>query len=236
MSLTAIILFLVIIVLLVIMYLYFFGKTMIDGVVPLKIKAGDKPYEILYSSLESPDSVRYYYSFWVYIDNNIPADVANIIFRRGNNFILILKGRRLYLVADSGATAGSFINGIYQPSANDSKEIVVISDNFQFQRWVHVIVAVDGKQVDVYMDGKMVKTVSNTGMFIGESTKSIEIGNMNTEGKITRFDYSPLSMNPQQANAIYLKGSGQSKTGMDEYGVNLVLKYKNIIQSKLSIS
>jgi len=231
MSWTAFVLFIIILFLLAIMYFYFFGKTMIDDIVPLKIKAGDKPFEILASSLDVPDSVRYYYSFWVFIDNNIPADIENVIFHRGKNFIIVLKGRHLYVVADSGAT---IVNGIYVASPNKSV-LVSIAENFQFQKWVHVIVAVDGKQIDVYMDGKMVKSTGNTSIFLEESNKSINIGNINTEGKITRFDHVSGNISPQQAMSIYVKGSGQSNSGMDEYNVNLVMKYKNIVQSRWGI-
>lgn len=231
MSWTAIILFFIVLILIFVMYFYFYTKSMIDGVIQLKIKPGDKPYEIASTSLDVPESVRYYYSFWVFIENNIPADVENVILHRGKNFILVLKGRKLYLVADADA---KMINGIYVPSAKRN-DIIVINENFQFQKWVHLVVAVDGKAVDAYLDGKLIKSVANTKLFLGEPSDSIHIGNMNTHGKLTRFDHVPLSISPQQVNNIYMRGSGQANSGIDEYGVNLVLKYKNMVQSRFNV-
>ena len=234
MNWTAVVLFIIILILLFLLYRYFYTKTLLDKVVSLKTKPGTTPYEIVYGSLDNPDSVRYYYSFWLYIDTNVPADSNNIIFRRGLEFVLYLRGRRLILSKSNGVENAETVNGVFTPAKE--LQVMTLTENMPFQKWVHVIVSVDNQNVDAYLDGKLVKSKSGAGMLVSQTTKSILIGNMNTEGKITRFDRVVGQVSPQEALSIYALGNGETNMFGDNYDINLVTKYREIVQGKWKIA
>lgn len=228
MNLTAIVLFVIILVALYILFRYFYTRTLVEDVVSLNIAAGAKPYEIVSTSLDTPASVRYYYSFWVNIETNVPADTKNIIFRRGKDFILYLKGRSLVLAKTSTAGDSIFTNGVYTESG---KDVLTIVENMPFQKWTHVVVSVDNQNVDSYIDGKLAQSKGRSGMVITDTTPSVLIGNIHTVGKITRFDRVAGMVSPQEVMAIYMRGSGQSGIA-NQYSADVALTYNNVVQNK----
>lgn len=231
MNLTAIILFFIILIALYFLFRYFYTRTLIEDVVSLNISAGAKPYEIASTSLDTPASVRYYYSFWVYIETNVPADTKNIIFRRGKDFILYLKGRSLVLAKTNTLGDNVFTNGVYTESG---KDVLTIIENAPFQKWTHVVISVDNQNVDSYIDGKLAQSKEKSGMLITDTTPSILIGNIHTVGKITRFDRVAGMVSPSEVMSIYARGSGQSTTG-NKYKADVALTYNDIVQNKWRI-
>ncbi len=87
--------------------------------------------------------------------------------------------------------------------------------NIPIQKWVNLIISVYGRTIDVYLDGKLVRTCildgiprvdADADMFI---TPSLD-GKGSFKGWTTDFKYFQTAVNPQQAYDIYKAGFGGS--------------------------
>jgi hypothetical protein len=81
---------------------------------------------------------------------------------------------------------------------------------------------VDGMTVDVYLDGKLVKTAKNSVPVGVNASDSIKYGNKFTVGDVARFRRPAENTNPQKVWNSFMMGSGQSLTASD-YHLNAQL-------------
>ena len=87
-------------------------------------------------------------------------------------------------------------------------------DNVPLQRWVNLLVSVYGRSMDVYIDGKLVRTCVLPGLADVSSNKPITItGGGGFQGFTSKFRYYTTPTNPQQAWNIYKEGFGGSMFG-----------------------
>lgn len=224
-------------------YKYYNVSLLIQGVQSLNTPSSgsDAPMRLAvpYTAIDKPTNVRYFYGLWVFVDSNIPPDRYNILFNKVNgDFILSLYGRQLWLHALSGTAAGRgkiTPIGTYDPSTNSTDASYKITDNFLFQKWVHVLISVDGNTVDAYLDGKL---AGSTNMKLpAPNVSEIHIGNIYTQGKLTRFRQNASPTTPQGAWNEYKRGNGQSGlTGkFMPYGVSLALSRNGKAQQKINL-
>ena len=86
--------------------------------------------------------------------------------------------------------------------------------NVPIQKWVNLLISVYGRTLDVYLDGKLVKTCLLPGIAMVNSNANVYItpkGGFN--GWTSKFQYWSNSLNPQDAWNIYTKGYGSSVLG-----------------------
>lgn len=110
----------------------------------------------------------------------------------------------------------------------------VVTNNFPFQKWVHVIISYDtaGRFIDLYLDGKMISSIKDK---ITDGSKSADViykmktdtfffgkGNVN----VGALQHWTTSMDPQTAWSTYLKAAGIKVNPINQYGVGVDL-YKN---------
>ena len=93
--------------------------------------------------------------------------------------------------------------------------------NFPLQKWVNLIISLYGRTLDVYIDGKLVRTCVLPGV-AKVSTKSdiVVTPNGGFNGWTSNFMYFDQSTNPQEAYNIYKGGFGGSLLG------NMFNKYR----------
>jgi hypothetical protein len=194
-------------------------------------------YKIGNSSIDIDTSIRYYYEMWLWVDGNFPVDKVNTIFGRGNKFVVGLKGSNLSLYY--GET-GSYDSSLGTFTPGPSTKTMTIIQNFPFQKWTHFVLNVDSGTVDAYLDGKLVTSIqpnsSSSSAFIpyGDTGSNINIGNVYTQGKVTRFRRPAKNLNPQQVWNTYMMGNGQG-TSLTPYHVNVQLLSDNVQQSDTRI-
>jgi len=87
--------------------------------------------------------------------------------------------------------------------------------NIPIQKWNCLILSIDTKTFDVYLDGKLRNSFILHGSYKNNEKNNMYLGNMgasNTgfEGFITRVRYEPSSINPQEAYNIYKAGINAS--------------------------
>jgi hypothetical protein len=110
---------------------------------------------------------------------------------------------------------------------------------FPLQKWVNLIISFNGSAMDVYVDGKLVKScVVSTGSRIG-NTKSIVLGHTddaNDVGFITNVKLKAAPIAPQEAWDIYSQGFGGSPWSdlLNKYKVKLSFIVDN--QEQVSVS
>ena len=96
--------------------------------------------------------------------------------------------------------------------------------NVPIQRWVNLIVSVFGRTMDIYLDGKLVKTCLMPGIACVNHNSSVYITpGGGFDGWTGRFQYYATPLNPQEAWNIYGQGySGYSGwLGLNSYGVRV---------------
>ena len=127
---------------------------------------------------------------------------------------------------------------IFPKSGASTSEDCEISE-FPLQKWVNFIVSFNGSAMDVYVDGKLVKScVVNTGsklnetqrIILGDSTKIDDIG------FITNVKLKSAPIAPQEAWDIYSQGFGGSPWSdlLNKYKVKLSFIVDNQEQTSIS--
>lgn len=206
---------LVIIVAIYMVVIFYNPSYLIRDSKPLKIEKNGSQYSISVNELDNPGSNRYFYEGWFYIDMNESIGTENVLFNRGKNFIVTLKGSTLNLYADC-VHAPPVGSGVLDPSINTPLTSI---PNFPFQKWSHLVINVDGLSVDLYVDGKFVKNVKTTNGISTNTTDPITYGNQYTIGRVARFRRMANNINPQGVWNGYMIGSGQTAS-ISNYHVN----------------
>jgi len=128
---------------------------------------------------------------------------------------------------------------IYPRGDSDTSNLCEVAE-FPLQKWVNLIISFNGAAMDVYVDGKLVKScVVNTGSRIGE-TQTIVLGhndvNNNDVGFITNVKLKAAPIAPQEAWDIYSQGFGGSPWSdlLNKYKVKLSFIVDNQEQASVS--
>ena len=89
---------------------------------------------------------------------------------------------------------------------DNEKEIITVSD-FPIQKWVNITVSVYGRTLDVYLDGKLVKTeILKT--YIPCKFNTLHFGGTPAfDGYLNLGKYIPYAVNPEEAYNLYMDGA-----------------------------
>ena len=222
----------VIILVIYLLYLWFFGdstRTYLSG-----MHHATKQLVISPAHLPRGGSSDYTYSIWLYINNwNYRVGEKKSIFARGrgNNWSpSVSLGANLNNVEVSLGTWPS------QGAANSSGETddsggqvhTCTLDNVPLQAWANVIMTLNNRSLDLYLDGKLVRTCVLPGVPVQSSGEPLVVCGKSPnssaggfEGYISNFQYFARAINPREAYAIYREGPGGSN-----WLSNLINKYR----------
>lgn len=124
-----------------------------------------------------------------------------------------------------------------QSSANSSVNTCLI-ENIPIQKWFNVIVSLYGLTMDVYLDGKLVRTCVMPGVPQVNNTADINVtNNGGFSGWTTKFQYWSDASNPQQAYNIYKAGFGGSILGnaASKYRLQVTMLQNNVQKGSFQI-
>jgi len=94
-------------------------------------------------------------------------------------------------------------------------------ENIPIQKWVNVIISLYGRTLDIYIDGKLVRTCVLPGVAKVNNESSILVTPRGGfSGWTSTFKYWPNAFNPQEAYNVYKDGFGGSILG------NALSKYR----------
>lgn len=202
------------------------------------------PQPVLLSSITNSNSINYYYSLWVYVNNlsspssnnsispTFPPKLSEIKKTIDNNiFYVVDKENKPYLSLDVSPSTALNVNLLLQNSENLIQ--YEITPNFSLQRWECIIISVNQSYIDLYLNGKLIKSAN-----LGKNTQvapvsgSINFGNGDIY--IAGFQRIANTMDPQTAWNMYLTGSGTTKSPLN-YGLSMTLSKNNKPSSTLTV-
>jgi hypothetical protein len=125
-----------------------------------------------------------------------------------------------------------------QPSTAGGNSVVhkCSVSNVPIQKWVNLTFSVYGRSMDIYMDGKLVRTCLLPGVAKVNNSASIFVTPQGGfEGWTAKLQYFPNSVNPQDAWNIYTQGYSTWASMFNSYQVQLSLVENGTIQSSITI-
>jgi hypothetical protein len=133
---------------------------------------------------------------------------------------------------------GCFPGANQTPSHPNGKSVIHTCGigNVPIQRWVNLVVSVYGRTMDLYIDGKLVRTCLLPGVANVNNNSSVHVTPAGGfDGWTSNFQYFPNSLNPQDVWNIYTKGyQGSFFTG-SSYQVQISLVENGNTQSTVTI-
>jgi hypothetical protein len=145
------------------------------------------------------ESTRYYISTWIYV-NNLPDSVSGTTIYK----LKYTSNTYLDLLLTSSAVLKYNIM-----AADDSNPTYTIMSNFPLQKWMNVIVSVDNNIVDLYIDGKLIRShkVEKGIKQLEKTGTNIEFGNP-VDAYLAKMERQPNAMDPTNAWNKYMEGNG----------------------------
>ena len=109
--------------------------------------------------------------------------------------------------------------------------------NIPIQKWVNLLISTYGRTLDVYLDGKLVKTCVLPGVAkINKDADVFVTPNGGFAGWTSKLQYYPTTTDPQAAWNIYKKGYGSGfLSGLFKYRVKVALTENGNEQSSFTI-
>jgi len=108
--------------------------------------------------------------------------------------------------------------------------------NIPIQRWVNLAISVYGRTLDIYIDGKLVKTCLLPGIANVNNNANVYVTpSGGFDGWTSKFQFFPNPINPQDAWNIYVKGYQGSLFSGSPYQVQLSLINNGTTQSSITI-
>jgi hypothetical protein len=108
--------------------------------------------------------------------------------------------------------------------------------NVPIQKWVNLIISVYGRTMDLYIDGKLVRTCLLPGIASINNNANIYVtpaGGFN--GLTSKLQYYPNSLNPQEAWNIYTRGYSNWSSMFNAYQIEISLVENGTTQSSITI-
>ena len=180
-----------------------------------KIEATD-----LASSTTSGNSANFTYSMWFYIEDwNYRYGEPKVIFGRmtsGTGTKEPCPSVVLGPIQNNIMVSLAVYPGLDEAPEDGSNYIVHNCPiaNVPIQRWVNVLISTYGRTLDVYIDGKLVRTCVLPGVAKIDSNSPVYVTpNGGFSGWTSTFQYWPESCEPQKAWNIYKQGYGNSLLG-----------------------
>jgi hypothetical protein len=108
--------------------------------------------------------------------------------------------------------------------------------NIPIQKWVNLLISVYGRTMDVYIDGKLVRTCLLPGVASVNNNADIHVTPAGGfDGWTARLQYFPNSLNPQDAWNIYTRGYSSYGSMLGDYELQVSLVENGETQSSFTI-
>ena len=217
------------VIILIILIVSYFSK---DNTVLSNLNNADKTTIIKADKLKAKkNSSNYSYSIWFYV-NDWEENL-------GKKKVLLSRTKSS---SESDADDGKIHNpeiyfSPYENNINvnittfqkkDSEQVCSIT-NFPIQSWVNLLVSVNGRTVDVYLDGKLVRTclLPNIPKSVIDADLYIT-PNGGFSGWTSKARYFNTALNPQQAYNIYKGGLGR---GFSDFFSKYKFKFSYLVNN-----
>ena len=235
---------LIVIVLLVLFYM-FLRYLLSDPYTLQSIQSGKNASTISASSLAKngeAEASNFAYSVWFYVND--------WNYRYGEPKVII---GRMGAISPTGAGSIKGISGVNPcpaivlgpvennvsvslacyPGANPSTKSTSTNSvihtcmvsNIPIQKWVNLVASVYGRSMDIYIDGKLVRTCLLPGIAQINSNADLHVTPKGGfDGWTSKIQYYPTALNPQEVWNIYAAGYSNGLSLFGAYSVQVLLK------------
>jgi len=201
---------------------------------------------------DTPSS-NFAYSVWFYINDwNYRYGEPKVIFGRmsnaskdGSGSIEGVSGVGpcpavvLGPVENNVAVSLACFPGSQTPSGDSASNAIIhtcMVSNVPIQKWVNLVVSVYGRSMDLYIDGKLVRTCLLPGTANVNNNADLHVTpSGGFDGWTSRLQYYPNSLNPQEIWNIYTRGYSNALSIFGTYSVEIALKENGNEKSSLTI-
>jgi hypothetical protein len=220
MGVKSILLFVIILVLLIIVIHYIMkDSTTLSGLISGQTMQKIEPTSLATSST-SGNTSNFTYSIWFFIDDwNYRYGEPKVIFGRmtsGSGEKEPCPSVVLGPLQNNILVSLAVYPGLDQ-APEDGKNFIVHNcpvANVPIQKWCNLLISAYGRTLDLYLDGKLVRTCVLPGVAKIDSSAPVYITpNGGFSGWTSKFQYWPDSCDPQKAWNIYQAGYGGSMLG-----------------------
>jgi hypothetical protein len=186
--------------------------------------------------IDNPTSYRYAYGMWIYMNSwskNV-AFASGTTFPKNNNIFNRSDEIQLYL----DETKPTLYFYVKTKGTPDNLPIVV-TENFPIQKWVYFVANVDGQYIDLYLNGKLVKSIKipqSSMMSQPTATSNIITGGA-LDGFAAKFKRWSHTLTPKDVWSNYMNGSGGNSLSkmFSSYGVDVALVKDNVEQKSIRL-
>jgi hypothetical protein len=230
----------IILAIVVILFLYFVIRYMTVPSSLSGLESGKDAIRVSKDSLDSDESSpssNFTYSIWFNIDTwNYRYGQPKILFGRLDS------DREPCPSVVLGAMQNDLTISMscYPSAENDQSASSEIHkcrvQNIPIQKWTHLLMSVYGKALDVYIDGKLVKTCVLPGLAKIDKSSDVFITPVGGfSGSTAKFQYWDSASNPQQAWNIYRAGWSDGLSIFDKYKVIVSFYEDNELEAEVTI-
>jgi hypothetical protein len=217
MDLTLIIIFILVVI---ILYFVFNKVTSGDGITGL-LDATKKvfiPNKDMGITTDDKKITDYSFSIWTYLNNwSYNYGQQKTIFKKeGLEVFYAPTQNDLVVKIDTFDPADSQMNTV---------EFECAVSNIPIQKWIHTVVSIHGKTIDIYINGKLVKTCVMQNVPKYKQGTGVEMtSNGGFAGYTSKFKYVNNVVDPQTVWSMYKKGWNESNIlSPTSYDVDLVV-------------
>ena len=205
----------VVIVLLWVLYTYYLSAGALSSG---QVNLNSGSTSITADKLTNPGSSNFSYGVWVYV-NTWSNNNDKTLMSRGTaaNGFNIKLGQTTPILTCQLPTSDKF----------------TVTTTFPIQKWVYVIISVDGMTMDAYLDGKLVISKQLTAPITGDTTNPLILGGNSSDIYLTKINWWPTAMNPQLAWNNYMQGNGLPSSS--QYNVKLEVLQDNVQQKQFTL-
>jgi hypothetical protein len=108
--------------------------------------------------------------------------------------------------------------------------------NVPIQKWVNLVISVYGRTMDLYIDGKLVRTCLLPGVASVNNNANVYVTPAGGfDGWTSKFQYYPNSLNPQEVWNIYTQGYSSMSSMFSSYQIQISLVENGTTQSSVTI-
>ena len=183
---------------------------------------------------------NYTYAIWMYVDNwNYRYGQPKVIFGRNESSANGDSNPSPSVVL--GAMQNDLTISITTyPTSSGGSPLVhnCIIKNVPLQKWTCLLISLYGRSLDVYLDGKLVRTCVLPGVAKVNTRAPVEITpDGGFEGYTAKFMYFDGPTNPQEAWNIYKQGFASGGIGnlFEKYKIKVAFLEDNVEQGSLEI-
>lgn len=189
---------LILIIVIIIVGIYLLKKYVFKSQITLSSKQpANTLTTISASSIPSGITYNFTYSIWIYIDDwSYNYGSEKVIFTKGDSPKVSLGANENDLSVSMKLDGGShtFICGL---------------PDVPLQRWTNIIITLNGRSMDLYLNGKLTRTCLLKAVPKIDTTSNLLLTpDGGFSGYTTNFKYWSDTVNPQQAWNIYKSGPG----------------------------